>query len=1303
MHRLIPQFILDQYQTGNDSGEFQAIGMLVDVSGFSAMTDGLAEHGPHGSEVLAHGMRAVFDPMINNVAAHGGIIVGFAGDAITAIFPIELPNTTEAHLNALAAAIRIQEYQKANSAFVTQYGEFTISFKIGLGLGDARWRIVASADGNRATYYFRGVAINRAVSALNLAHSGEIYLCPHLYHSLENQIKGEKVGDHIRFERYSGTLPNAKPVDISNQTQDLLGAFYLEEISSHEQLGEFRPAVNLFISIPQADASEIILEPLIQKAMQLQERYGGLLTRPDFGDKGLSILLFWGAPVAQENDIERALNFILDLLQESEIPIKAGVTYQLAYAGFMGGKFQEVYTCYGWGVNLSARMMMAAEPGEIWVDEAIAHQAERKFNLQPLGQQSFKGFSKSLSISKLLGRKEDERMVFSGTFVGRENELEALDKFIGPLWGGKFTGLMTILGDPGIGKSRLVHALQKSLSGNEVTWAYCQADEIIRQSLNPFRYWLKHYFLISDTKSSHENKLAFDKRIDELISAIPDEELARTLDRTRSFLGVLVELRWPDSLYEQLDAQGRYENTLIALSTLLRAESLRQPVIVLIEDIHLLDEDSRAFLPYLSRTLTAERRKSYPLALLATSREPVDWISPDDLPNQTIQLGELSQPDLTQLAEALLEGELSRTLLTTIERRSEGNPFFAEQVIRYLQEEQKLAQGRWGWYLIDANLEDALPTDVRVILISRLDRLKREVREVVQTASILGREFELRLLSNMLQGDEELPAKIRHATESGIWVALTEIRLIFRHAMVRDAAYNMQLRTRRQELHQVATEAFEALYHGQLTPHYSEIAYHAERAGLLEKARDYYRLAGDEATKAYQNRLAVESYTHALVLTSLDDIQERIELLLAREIVYSILGEHISQEQDLATLDLLAERQGNPRNRAMVALHQADFSFAIGNYQEAQAFAESAIDFANQVDAQEVAVKAFGTLPIAISRQGDNQKAVHVAKNGIQLAQKIGDQKNEGEILNQLGLIMLELRDATSARTQFEQSLLIAQETGSRRLEAQVTNNLGNISGTIEHDYIVARTQFEKTLEIVQEIGNRSGECFALGNLGWVASMQGDFERAKQYQEESLAIARETGNRYSEAYGLINLSAIASTLADYATAQNYAEQGLGISRKCNDRSTEAWAFTYLGHAYLGKPDFENARQAYREAIEIRHDLDQPILGMEALAMLAQVEFESGKQADAMAHAEKIMAYLETGGTLDGTEEPIRIYLTVYLILNKNRDPRSIRILENAHSLLQEQVARLKDETYKRMYVENVPWRRDVERRWKERK
>ena len=480
---------------------------------------------------------------------------------------------------------------------------------------------------------------------------------------------------------------------------------------------------------------------------------------------------------------------------------------------------------------------------------------------------------------------------------------------------------------------------------------------------------------------------------------------------------------------------------------------------------------------------------------------------------------------------------------------------------------------------------------------------------------------------------------------------------------------------------------------------YKPDAYHADRAGLTEKAKKFYILAGEEAAHAYQNSLAIESYTHALRLSAIENIQERIDLLLGRAALYRIIGDSTGQEQDLATLELLAERQKNKRNLAVVILRQADFAFDKGKLQEAQSLAQRSIEIAESVQALDVAAHAYRILPLTLARQGQIKEAIRLAQIGLQLTQQVKDRESEGQIFNELGLITLEQRETDQSRDYFEKSLLIARETSNRRLEAQVLNNMGLIFGMYENDYTTARKYFEKILAIVQEIGNRNGEGYALENLGWATSMRGDFEMALHYLMEALTISRETGNHSQEGNILVNLSAMMVTQGNYSEALVHTIQALKISRDIGERSIEAWSLLYLGHANLGSGNYQEALNAYQKAFDIRQLLEQYSLSMETLAGLAQVELQSGNLANALSHAEKILKHLTDGGNLEGTEEPLRIYHSVYQVLTENGDPRADKVLENAYSILKEQASKIHEQAYKDIFIQNVPWRREIEKIW----
>src|SRR5215213_4460221 len=400
MHRVVPELIIENYRAGRFRGEFAAVGMFLDLSGFSNMTDALMQHGQHGAEVLAGLMHGVFDPLVESIFEYGGKIVGFAGDGIMALYPIESDPRSTA-LRALTSAYVIQKRFEENPTRHTVYGEFFISAKIGLASGSVSWGILCSPNCDQATYYFRGTAVDESAHAEHHAKPGDILLTDSFYRLLPNTAEILPFASHWSFRDFHVDPPTPKSVTLPPVDVDVARRFMPEEVIVHDMRGEFRQVVNLFMRFPDLSASQ--LESMMQKVFELRNKYGGLLSRMDFGDKGCNMLILWGAPIAYGNDIGRALNFLLDLKAAVDFPITAGVTYYISHAGYLGSSIYEDYTCYGWGVNLASRFMTKAQTGEIWVDERIARRVAKRFEVEFVGSQFFKGFASEQKVYLLRG------------------------------------------------------------------------------------------------------------------------------------------------------------------------------------------------------------------------------------------------------------------------------------------------------------------------------------------------------------------------------------------------------------------------------------------------------------------------------------------------------------------------------------------------------------------------------------------------------------------------------------------------------------------------------------------------------------------------------------------------------------------------------------------------------------------------------------------------------------------------------------------------------------------------------------
>ena len=1292
MHRVVPELILENYRLGRYHGEFHAVALFLDLSGFSAMTDTLMQRGQHGAEVLAGLMHTVFDPLVDGIFAYGGKIVSFAGDGIMALFQIESDERSTA-LTALAAAWEIQQKLGQNPEYETVYGKFRFSVKIGLAAGSVTWGILRSDDQKQATYYFRGTPVDVSAEAEHHASAGEIVITEELNELLRNLVDTQPFGAFHKFRGFRIEVPVAVPIVFQPVDLEVARTFIPEKIIVQDVRGEFRQIVNLFMRFPDLPNEELI--EFFHIVFELHQKFGGLLNRLDFGDKGCNLLMLWGAPVAYENDIGLALNFILELQARVHFPITAGITYYIAHAGYLGSAMCEDYTCYGWGVNLASRFMMSASPGQIWMDDRIARRVSTRFEIEYVGEYRFKGFSAQQRVHLLKGQRREVESTYLSELIGREKELILLETFVEPLWQGNFAGSLLVVGEAGIGKGRLIHEFRTSalFAEHKAAWAICQSDQIVRQSFNPFRNWLFRYFGISSASNVDDRKQIFESNLQQLMTALHDQALAQELDRLYPALGALVDLHWIDSAYEQMDAEGRYNNMVLALIALIKAESLRQPLILFIEDIQFGDEDTLSFLARLKRTLLASQG-SFPVAIIASSRSYGNNPALDGLFDADIELKGLSLDALARLIEIQLGGVPAVGLVKMVMGRSEGNPYFVEQIIRYLQEENLIEMSSRGWNHVKQTRDVFVPSDLRVLLVARLDQLTQEVKDVVQTASVLGREFMISVLTEMTSEADNIEQLVADAEQSEIWTPQDESRYVFTHGLLRDAAYTMQMRARRQELHRLAVLALEKIYAEELNSHYPELAYHAERANLPQQAQDYFSLAGKASAEVYSNSQAIDYFTRALAYAPDEDLSSRFDLLAERAVLFHRVGDRASQLRDIDSLEKLAKALNDHSRMAKAELFKAQYCFSTGDYLALIEHARRVTDLNIPMNV-EMALDTYSIWSLGLLRLGKLELAMEIAQDGLDLAQASRNPPKQGSIINSMGLIALEKSDPALGRGYFELALSIAREINDQRLEAQCLNNLGNSAGFVQGDYSSAMRYYEQANVIFRQRGDRSSEGMTLNNLGWAAGMLGDFVSARAYNERALLIAREVGNRYQETYTRINLSAVTALDGDPKASLEYAQGALDLAIQAGERSGEAWARMYMGHAQLMLGDPESAKENFSWSVAIRNELDQPSLAIEPLAGLIDVALAADDFGSAFRVAEKILAHFEAGGTLEGTEEPLRIHFSCFMALKKNKDPRADAILKSASEFLAEHLAKIQNSDIRRNYLTNVPWRRAI--------
>jgi predicted ATPase len=1286
--RLVPAFIMQQYEAGQQQGSMEAGCLFVDISGFTAVNNTLVQQGSEALEAVADIMHTLWEPLVAAVYEQGGFITGFAGDAFTALFPL---HDDDALTRMVHTAQTIHQHIAQNPTQRSRYGTFPFAVKLGLELGQVEWGIIQpDQPGLPATYFFSGPAIDGAAEAEHQAQKGFIVLNKALVERLGDAITGQPLEEGairlLKSDLPAPSPPTERPFQPQATTID---AFIPASVQKKTSRGEFRPVISVFVNL-MGISTPAQLRIFMQSVFTLQSQYGGYLSSVDFGDKGCNLLLFWGMPTTHANDLTRALSFVLDIPTITPGTFKVGITLRTLYAGFTGSSIRSEYSCYGDGVNLAARLMVGAPWGDVWMESRVAAKAAAHFHTEGRGEHTFKGFDTPQPVTALLGHRE-EAAIFHTPFTGRDTELEHITGFIQQAQ--TFASVLIIEGETGLGKSRLTHETTTTpalLKSHQVFVG--KADELTAQSLGPFRYWLHRYCDQSPEHSDALNKQAFNRKLDQVISRCPDAETADELNRLRSCLGDLLGLHWENSLFTQLDPEARRNTVLLALRALLRAESLIKPVVFVLEDLHAADPATVGFVESLPHRL-----EGYPLAVLVT-QQPWD----DGLEVERMTLARLTEADMRDIAESVLGGRVAEEIVTLVTSRSDGNPFFAEQILFYLKEANAFSQLQGEWRLIKQHTQTPLPYDIRGIFNARLDALPNTLKDLVQVAAILGREFTLHFLTR-LTGNT--PAVLKPLLEAGeteaIWAALDDMTYLFQSSLLRDAAYQMQLQSQRRELHYQAALAIEDVYQEEKDDAIDWIAHHyaaAVEQGLTahrDRAVEALRVAGQQAVGIYDNRAARSHFTRAISLLSEGD-SRLVELYFAREECLSTLGDRDAQYHDLTALERLLEQADQPEWRSKLLWRKAQYQLDVAQHEQAVTLAHESLSLAQVINAPRMEVLSILVLANGYRRQAQHEQALHHLNAALSIIQQTGPHDDlKAQVLNFMGLVEAQRGNFTQAQTFLEQALTHYRETNDLNGQFRCLSNLGTLR--LNHNqYRLSLFLYQQALEVAVTRGSLSGQSAIYNNMAWTSILIGQLADALRYLGQSIPLAREIQDKHLEAYGSFNSATAAYLQGDFDKAATNYEQATAMATELNLLILHADSLVGLGDVAFAREHFSESIAHYQAAIAVREEAQQAYMQAEAQTRLALVHIAQGDDDQARTLLEAVEVFVSEGGDLDTTDYPIRVHFNlaqIYAVFGSAQ--AAAEEFKAAHVLLKEQMESLAEEEMRAALRENIPWHHAV--------
>ena len=647
---------------------------------------------------------------------------------------------------------------------------------------------------------------------------------------------------------------------------DLVGSTSLSESMDPE---EYRGVLTAY----QSAASKAI------------QQYGGYIARY-MGD---GLLVYFGYPQAHEDDTERAVRAGLEIIQDVtslsprpglELQVRTGLETGLVVVGdIIGEGASEESAVLGDTPNLAARLQTLAEPNTVIIGPGAQRLIEGLFRLESLGKRQLKGISTPVSAFQVVGAS-DARSRFEATekkgfskFTGRERELAVLSSCLEKTIGGEGQ-FVTVTGEAGLGKSRLLYEFRHNLDRNNLTvlQGRCQsygATIPYLPLINALRRGLR---LNEEDSLDHlrektiTNLLAIDASLEEYLPIF-----LHLLSIESETYPLPIRLQGP----ELADAIREAYAAIFSLNT------MEKPMVVLLEDWHWADTASNKVLKHLINVLAA-----YPLMFIVTYRPEysAEWGTRSY--HTPIVLQHLGNRDTKTLAKAVWQADdLPEKLVSIIHDRTGGNPFFVEQVCEALFEDGTVTREN-GQVVLTRDIERiSVPGNVEAVIRSRLDRLDKHVRETLSTASVIGREFAQRILervsktqTSQLNSSLDLLQTIELVRQVRL---VPEAAYVFKHVLTQEVTYETLLLQRRKELHGLIGRAIENLYAERIDEQVELLVHHFSLAEDWEKAVTYARMAGEKANKLSQFLDSVEFYKHAIQwMSNLPKTRHRPEELI---------------------------------------------------------------------------------------------------------------------------------------------------------------------------------------------------------------------------------------------------------------------------------------------------------------------------------------------------------------------------------------------------------------------------------------
>lgn len=1195
---------------------------FVDISGFTAMSERLARLGKEGAEEVAEIINSIFARLLAVAYENGGSLLKFGGDALLLFFEGDQHATRAAH-----AAAWMRRRLREIGRIQTSAGLATLKMHVGLHSGGFDFFVVGDVH---RELIVTGPAATTTVTMESSAVAGEILMSEATASFLPPGV----LGDARNGGRLLVRTPPPPLVWVGVPTPDVdpspfIAPPILEHVSAPVDPEHRRVAVSFVRfegvdELVQSQGTEAAAEQLdilvrtVQRAAQEQ-----LVTFLDSDPErdGGKLMLAAGAPWSTERDGEQLLRAVRAVVESAPpLPLRIGVNQGHVFTGLIGPSYRRKYSVMGDAVNLTARLMAKAEPGQIVATPEVVEGSRTLFDVVELEPFTVKGKAhpiRACVVGPAVGTQSTD-LVSHTPMLGRERELALLLGALAEARAGRGR-VVEIAAEPGMGKSRLVEELRWQAGEERVlsvgaepysaSVAYFLVDALVRQALG-------------------------------LPKHLRGPEAGAALERSvRDFAPQL--LPWLPLVAVAVNAEVEPTPETAALDEAFKADRLHRVVadllhvalptaaLVVVEDAHWADPASEAFLEHLARTVAGR-----PWLVLVTRRpEGRSLLSDPSVPGQVVELEALGEDASLELVRSLAKRvAVPRHELARVIERAAGNPLFLQELASALRTEEAI---------------DTLPTTVEAVIGARIDRLAPSERSLLRRAAVLGTAFDAELLRAVV-GPESVPAieDLERRLE-GFVVPEGMGRFRFHHALIRDVAYEGLPFRRRRELHRRVGETLEARAGAAVEDVCEVLSLHFERAGLHAKAWRYAVMAGDRARERFATVQAAEFYERALgavrrlpeippeqrrhVGEALGDAYERTGRYaraangyrLARSVAApgSVDLTRLFWKEGVVRLrmgrypealrwyrrglSIDPSVEGVVPIRVELGLGYAGVRYYQGRYRDCIAWCRKVLPEAMESGDLGALAHAYSLLHLAYTHLGSEERAAFRGL-ALPLYEELGDLTRQGHVLNNMGIESYYDGEWDAAVELYERGQQALEKAGGVVDAADVTYNIAEIfsdQGRLDEAEKLTR----EILETYRAARYPVGEALAIGNLGRIASRAGRFTEAAELLEDALQRFTDLGDeRFT-----LEMECRLVELCVFMMAPDEALRRVGgvlerIRKIGNVPALLSMVRRLEGYALAQSGDPDAARDRIRESIRVARESKTPYevaLSLQALATI----------------------------------------------------------------------------------------------------